>query len=305
MASGTDQHAAPAGVAHLMSIDVEEYFQVEAAHAAGIMPCQWAAFETRLDPCIERILSLLDEHDAGATFFVLGWVAEHHRDLVRRIADAGHELATHGMSHAMLGRLSPETFRRELRDSRHRLEEIASTPVRGYRAPTFSVTRRTGWAIDVLAEEGFQYDSSVFPVRHDRYGVPEAPTGPHWARGPAGGRLLEIPPLTLRVLGRNLPIAGGGYLRLFPVSLIGHGLKRCQSRHLPGMIYLHPWELDAGQPMLPMRPLQRWRHRVGLRRTEAKLHWLLDRFRFCSVSACLESLQAVARQTTFAYTENT
>jgi polysaccharide deacetylase family protein (PEP-CTERM system associated) len=264
----------------MLSFDVEEYFQVEAAARSGVGAAQWGSFEQRLGPPVERVLELLDEHRTSATFFVLGWVAAHEGGVVRRIAAAGHEIASHGMTHAMLQRLSPEAFRTELRDSRRLLEDVAGRRVVGYRAPTFSITHRTAWAFDVLAEAGYLYDSSVFPIRHDRYGVPDAPPWTHLAVGPRGGTVLEIPPLTMRAFGANLPLGGGGYLRLLPVRLIARALAQAQRRGRAGMIYLHPWEVDPDQPDLPIRRLARWRHRLNLARTAEKLNHLLRRFAF-------------------------
>jgi len=281
---------------HILSFDVEEYFQVEAA-AACVPRDTWDSIPRRLEPAVARILDMLAARRTSATFFVLGWVARRDPDLVRRIAAAGHEIASHGMEHRMIGRQGPEEFRRDVRDSRRLLSDLAGQPVLGYRAPTFSVTHKTAWAIDVLAEEGYEYDSSVFPVRHDRYGVPEAPASPHRAVGPGGGSLLEIPPLTLRLAGMNLPVGGGGYLRLLPVRVVAWALARAEDAGQRGMIYLHPWELDPDQPVLPMRRLSRWRHCVGLRRTAAKLAWLLDRFRFAGVRQCRDALAAAAQQT--------
>ena len=281
-------------VVHLLSFDVEEYFQVEAAARSGVRREDWQGFATRLGPSVDRVLQALAEHQASATFFVLGWVAQHEPDVVRRIAAAGHEIASHGMEHRMLQRLAPDEFRQDLLDSRSMLEDLSGQPVIGYRAPTFSVTHETAWALDVLAETGFRYDSSVFPIHHDRYGVPDAPRGIHRAIGPAGGGLLEIPPLTLRFAGANWPVGGGGYLRLLPVRVLGRALKKAARQGRPGMIYLHPWELDPGQPVLPMPRLTRFRHRVGLRRTESKLRWLLRRFRFTSIGQRLDSLLAQA-----------
>ena len=286
----------PGRVVHWLSFDVEEYFQVEAA-ARCVKRSQWESIPRRLDGAVDRILSLLAQFDVSATFFVLAWIARHESDLVRRIARAGHEIASHGGEHHMLGRLTPSEFRRDLLDSRKRLEDLASAAVLGYRAPTFSLTHRTAWALDVLAEEGFVYDSSIFPVRHDRYGVPHAPPQVHRAVGPGGGSVLEIPPLTLRLMGANLPAAGGGYLRLFPVRLIAQALRLAEYRGRSGMIYLHPWELDPSQPVLPMGRLGTFRHRVGLKRTESKLRWLMDRFRFCDVRRTLDRLQRTTART--------
>ena len=248
----------------------------------------------RLSAPVDRILKMLDEHGASATFFFLGSVAREQSDLVRRVAAAGHEVASHGMTHTMVDKLTPSQFRAELDDSARLLESLSGRPVRGFRAPTFSVTHRTAWALDALAEEGYAYDSSVFPVRHDRYGVPDAPTFPHVAAGPGGGRILEIPPVTLPLAGRNLPLGGGGWLRLFPVRLLGARLRRLERQGRPGMIDLHPWELDPEQPPLPLSRRARWRHRVGLRGTARKLRWFLRQFRFTSVERQFDRLQGIA-----------
>ncbi len=293
----------PGQPTHLISFDVEEYFHAEAAQLAGVDRESWPQMPRRLEPAVGRILDLLDRSGVRATFFILGWVARHEGTVVRRIAESGHEIASHGMSHHMLGRLSLAEFARELTDSRAMLEDLSGTEVLGYRAPTFSITRATGWALDVLAECGYRYDSSIFPVRHDRYGVPGAPVGPHWAQGPGGARILEIPPLTRRILGMTLPVAGGGYLRLFPVRLIGSALKCAALASRPGMVYLHPWELDPDHPDMGMRGLRRFRHRVNLSRTAAKLAWLLKRYSFGPVVEQLDSLQTAADRTgSFLYT---
>jgi polysaccharide deacetylase family protein (PEP-CTERM system associated) len=283
----------PADVVHLLSFDVEEYFQAEAAATAAPKD-QWEAFPRRLEPVIDRLLEMLAAHRTVATFFVLGWVARHERPLVDRIGKAGHEIASHGVWHRMLGRLTPREFAQDLRDSRRALEDIAGRPVIGYRAPTFSLTHRTAWALDVLAQEGFEYDSSVFPVHHDRYGVPDAPRCVHRATGPDGNGLLEIPPLTLRFARANWPVGGGGYLRLLPIRVVASALRSSAKRGEPGMLYLHPWELDAGQPRLSMTCLSRFRHRVGLRRTAGKLEYLLARFRFACVRDRLNLLRTAA-----------
>ena len=294
----------PEARSHLLSFDVEEYFQVEAAARSGVTPQDWPAYPRRLAPAVDRLLQALADHGVSATFFVLGWVGREEPAIVRRIAEAGHEVASHGMTHRMLRHLTPEAFRQDLRESRHLLEDLAGRPVRGYRAPTFSITHRTAWALDVLAEKGYEYDSSVFPIRHDRYGVPDAPTIPHHARGPGGGIILEIPPLTLRLAGANWPVGGGGYLRLLPRRLPARALRHADRRDAPGMLYLHPWELDPDQPVVPMSRFSRFRHRVGLRRAEGKLRWLLGRFRFTSVARQLDALRTGAVET-YAYGEGT
>lgn len=281
----------PRRAAHLLSFDVEEYFQVEAA-AAGVPREDWDSLGKRLAPCVRKLLDLLEENRATATFFVLGWVALRQPQLVRSIAHAGHEIASHGMDHRMLCRMTAGEFRRDLADSRKALEDISGRPVIGYRAPTFSITRETSWALDVLAESGFRYDSSIFPIRHDRYGVPDAPRFVFRAAGPGGGEILEFPPATLRFAHVNWPVGGGGYLRLLPVRLVARGLTAARRRALPGMIYLHPWEMDPDQPVLPMGWWARRRHRLGLARTEGKLRWLLRHFAFGSVQEALPALTA-------------
>jgi polysaccharide deacetylase family protein (PEP-CTERM system associated) len=273
----------------MLSFDVEEYFQVEAA-AARLPAGDWERWPARVEPAIHQILELLDEHRVKATFFVLDWIARRRPEIVRRIASAGHEIASHGVSHRMLQVMTPQEFRAELAESRRRLEDLCGQPVVGFRAPTFSITLRTSWALDILAEMGFRYDSSVFPIRHDRYGVPDAPRWAHWALGPGGGRIIEIPPLVLRIARWNLPVGGGGYLRLLPVGLVACALRKAEQAGRSGMIYVHPWEFDPGQPVLPMSRVSRWRHRVGLARTEGKLRRLLRQFAFHPVRDLLPSL---------------
>jgi polysaccharide deacetylase family protein (PEP-CTERM system associated) len=267
---------------HLLSFDVEEYFQVEAA-AHRISPDDWPAFENRLPKSVDQILSLLDEFHTTATFFVLGWVSQNEPEVVKRIAAAGHEIASHGMNHRMLTRMTPEAFRDDVQTGKKILEDLTGQKVVGYRAPTFSITRKTAWAIDVLTEAGIEYDSSIFPVRHDRYGVPEAPIVPHRAIGPGGGRLLELPPMVRNVMGLNLPVGGGGYLRLLPAGFVLNAISFCEKQNRPAMLYLHPWELDAAQPELPLAGLARFRHRVGLKTTENKLRKILSQFHFSDV----------------------
>jgi polysaccharide deacetylase family protein (PEP-CTERM system associated) len=278
---------------HVLSFDVEEYFQVEAA-GRTVRPEDWPNFTSRLQAPIARILQVLADSGSSATFFVLGWVARRLPGLVRLIADAGHEIASHGVSHRMIGTLSREEFRDEAIESRKLLEDLASSAVTGFRAPTFSLVENTAWAIDVLAEAGYEYDSSVFPIRHDRYGVPAAPRWAHWAVGPGGAKLLEVPPLTVRLCTANLPVGGGGYLRLFPIHMVGMALRQAAKHGRIGVIYLHPWELDPDQPVLPMGAIGTWRHRVNLRRTDAKLRWLLSRHRFDSFRKRMPALRESA-----------
>jgi polysaccharide deacetylase family protein (PEP-CTERM system associated) len=275
----------------ILSFDVEEYFQVEAA-ANCVDRSDWECWEKRLPGCVDRILAMLGECRASATFFVLGWVAEHEPQIVRRIARCGHEIASHGMTHTMIHRLTPDEFRRDAVDTRHMLEDLTGLPVVGYRAPTFSLTHETPWAIDVLVEAGYEYDSSVFPIHHDRYGVPDAPPQPHFAVSSNGTRILEIPPLTVRAMGVNLPVGGGGYFRLLPRWVIARAIRSARKHGRCAMIYLHPWEFDPDQPLLDMPFSARWRHRVNLHHTGDKLRGLLKRFRFHTVAECIDLLRA-------------
>jgi polysaccharide deacetylase family protein (PEP-CTERM system associated) len=224
-----------------------------------------------------RLLDTLDGAGAKATFFVLGEIARCRPRLVWDIAEAGHEIASHGWDHRRVHRLNPAEFFDDVRASKDALEQASGGPVVGYRAPTFSIGRRTGWAIDVLTEAGYQYDSSVFPVRHDRYGVPDAPRTPFVAEGETA-RLIELPPATCRVLGQNLPVAGGGYFRLFPLALMESGLRQlARTDPAVSVLYFHPWEFDPDQPRLPLGRLARWRTYVGVGRSSARMGALLAR----------------------------
>jgi len=287
--------------AHMLTFDVEEYFHCEAFRGV-IGPTRWDRWPSRIEAQTESLLALLAESGVRATFFVLGCVAETRPEIVMDIAAAGHEIACHGESHEMLTRLGPAEFRVETRLAKTRLEDLTGRPVLGYRAATFSLVRETAWAIDILAELGFEYDSSVQPIRHDRYGVPDAPAVVHRAAGPAGGTILEIPPMTRRVAGRNLPLGGGGYFRLLPAVLFDQALRWWERKGRSAMLYLHPWEFDADQPVVPVGALSRFRHRVNLHRTAEKLKSLLAAHRFAPVRDLLGALHAAAVGP-FAYAE--
>lgn len=268
-------------VKHIFSVDVEEYFQVNAFDGA-IARSSWHRFPSRLAIGVDRILELLDRHGAHGTFFVLGWTAARNTALVRRIADAGHEVASHGWSHRRVTTLTPSEFRTELRDSKHVLEDLSGGAVEGFRAPSFSIGPRNAWAFDVLIEEGFRYDSSVFPIRRPGYGVPGAPHVPYVVQC-AAGRLLELPLSTLALGPLRLPAAGGGYLRHLPYVVTSRALRASQRCRIPAMTYVHPWELDPDQPRLPVSFLARLRHYRGLSRTLPRLERLMREFRFTSV----------------------
>ena len=276
-------------IRHILSFDVEEYFHAEAfRHVIG--PAGWSAWPSRIEGQMEALLALLEEAGVRATFFVLGELASRHGGLVSQLAAGGHEIACHGDSHEMIARLGPAGFRRDTAASKSRLEDLIGQGVLGYRAATFGLVRSTAWAIDVLAELGFSYDSSIQPVYHDRYGVPNAPPQAHWAVGPAGGRVLELPPMTRRLAGRNIPLGGGGYFRLLPAVIFDRALRTLARRGEAAMLYLHPWEFDAGQPVVPVGRLRNFRHRVNLRRTAGKLRTLLAGHRFTTARAVATGL---------------
>ena len=279
------------------SVDVEDYFQVGLFERA-IPRDRWGSFEPRVERNTRRLLALCDEHGVKGTFFVLGWVAERWPDLVRDIRDGGHELATHGQDHRRVTTLTPEQFRADVRRAKRTVEDAAGVEVIGYRAPNYSIVRETMWAVDVLAEEGFRYDSSIFPIHHDRYGIPDAPRGPSRMRLSNGHDMVEFPISTVRVGGQNWPFSGGGYFRLLPYPVVRAGLRRLnQADRLPGMVYLHPWEVDADQPRLPVGPLTRFRHYVNIDKTPVKLGRLLSDFPFGPVADVLteQGLLQVAR----------
>jgi polysaccharide deacetylase family protein (PEP-CTERM system associated) len=236
----------------------------------------------------DRLLELFARANIHATFFVLGWVAERYPQLVKRIAEAGHELASHGFGHQLIYNQSPAEFREDLRRSRAVISDAASVPLDGYRAPSFSITPRSLWALDIIREVGFTYDASVFPIRHDRYGLPSAPRYFH-ALEQSSGTLWECPGSTVRVAGANLPIAGGGYFRLLPYAWTRWGIARL-NRHerRSAIFYLHPWEIDPDQPRIPTSRLSRFRHYTNLRKTEERLLRLLRDFRFAPLGQILK-----------------
>ena len=278
-----------ADVVNAMSVDVEDYFQVSAFEGA-ISRDRWASFESRVVSNTERVLATLDRSGTRATFFVLGWVAERHPALIKRIADRGHEIASHGYDHRLVFDLTPEEFRADLRRARVAIEAAAGVRVRGYRAPSYSITARSLWALDVLIEEGYAYDASIFPIYHDRYGLPSAPRHIHTITRSAG-TLWEVPGSTTRVSGMNLPIAGGGYFRLLPYGWTRLGIARVNRlERQPVVFYIHPWELDPDQPRLPVSPLTRLRHYRNLTETVPRLERLLREFRFDSIGAILDGI---------------
>lgn len=273
------------------TIDVEDYFQVE-AFAGVIDRGSWDKFSTRVVANTSRLLDMLAAREIRATFFVLGWVARKHPEIVRAIAAAGHEVASHGMSHRLVYTQSPQEFRRETIDAKALLEDQCQQPVLGYRAATYSITRKSLWALDILCEAGFQYDSSIFPMRHDRYGIPDANPLPHVLTTPAGGKLVEFPISVLHYAGATIPVAGGGYFRLFPYQFTRWALRKLNQRGQAFVFYLHPWEVDPQQPRIhEAGVLSRFRHYQNLDRCQQRLNRLLDDFEFDSMRSVLASQQ--------------
>lgn len=272
-----------------MSVDVEDYYHVE-AFADRVTPEMWGGFESRVADNTRRVLDLFARHNARATFFILGWVAEREPGLVREIAAAGHEVACHSYLHRCIFKLTKEEFRADTRRAKKILEDAAGVRVVGYRAPTFSVVERSLWAVEILAEEGFLYDSSVFPVHHDTYGIPGAPRFPYrWALA-EGLTLCEIPPQTVRSFGRNWAAAGGGYLRILPMWYARWAIERVHRRDARAVnIYFHPWEIDPDQPRLKGRWKSRLRHYKNLEEMEGRLAELLTTSRFVTYREHLDA----------------
>ena len=270
------------GNINAMTVDVEDWFQV--ANLKGIIRYEdWEQCESRIELTIRRIVALFYKKNAKATFFTLGWIADRFPALIELIRDYGHEIATHGYTHRSVFELSKDEFRREIFLSVDKLAGISGEQVIGFRAPNYSIQPDTAWAWDILSEAGIKYDSSIFPVKHNRYGYSNAPRFPFYLDLNSHGKMIEFPLSTLRLMGNNIPVAGGAYLRLFPYWLIRTAIKRLNANNKPAIIYFHPWELDPGQPRVHTGYLTQLKHYGNLETTEAKLSKLLDEFKFTSV----------------------
>jgi len=295
MASGKGRDTA-AGQAHpgktnhivnAMSVDVEDYFQVS-AFSNIVSRGDWDRHECRVERNVDNILQSFDDAKTHATFFTLGWVCERYPGMIRRIVDAGHELASHGYEHTQVFKQTADSFRADVMKTKALLEDTGGTEIRGYRAASFSIDGRTPWAFEVLRETGHAYSSSVYPIRHDHYGMPDAP---RFAYKPdAGSTMLELPLTTLRIAGRNLPCAGGGYFRLLPYVVSRWGIRRVNRREGQSSIfYFHPWEIDPDQPRFPSTPPRtRFRHYVNLRRMSTRLRALLSDFAWDRIDRVFE-----------------
>lgn len=279
------------------SFDVEEHHRIEAAAGLSCPDDRAAEYGRRMEASTRRVLEHLAEANVQATFYVVGDIAKSAPALVRAIHDAGHEVGSHSWSHRRVDHFDPADFREDARRSKDALEQVIGAPVYGFRAPTFSIVRDTAWAVDVLAECGYEYDSSIFPVFHDRYGIPDAPRGPFEVVG-RERELLELPPLTYRIAGFNLPVAGGGYFRLFPLAIMRAGVRQATRSELPSvaMLYFHPWEFDEDQPRLPLGRLARWRTYVGIRRTTRRLQSLLGKYQFTRAIDVVRAIRANGSQ---------
>ena len=276
-------------IVNAMSVDVEDYFHV-AALAPSIDRNRWNDMEYRAEHSTRKLLDLFDEHQMKSTFFVLGWVARRSPELIREIHARGHEVASHGMSHLLVFNQTPAEFERETIESKALLEDIIGAPVLGYRASTYSITKRSLWALDILKEAGFLYDSSIFPIHHDTYGIPDASQVPSRIVTPKGASLVEFPMSTAPMMGMKLPVSGGGYFRLLPYWLTRTGLRKLNHQlERPFIFYLHPWEVDPDQPRVPTSLKSRLRHYTNLEQTLGRLRRLIGEFKFGTVREVLRS----------------
>ena len=278
---------------NVFSVDVEDYFHASAL-ADGVNTVGIEKLEHRVCSNTKRVLALLDDADVKGTFFILGWVAERYPELVREIQSEGHEIACHGYSHTIIYEQSPQIFREETERAKYLLEDITGHAVIGYRGASFSITEKSLWALDILAESGFLYDSSVFPVHHDRYGIPGASAVPHVMELANGGRLVEVPMSVARYAGLNVPVSGGGYFRLYPYWFSRMAGRHVNAEDRPWVFYLHPWELDEMQPRLPVKVFSRFRHYNNLEKTASRLRRLLADFDFEPMRNYLEKAGLLA-----------
>ena len=282
-------------VLNAVTVDVEEHFQVSAFEDV-VRREDWGSIPSRVEANTRRLLDLFEEAGVKATFFVLGWIAERHPHLVRKIADCGHEIASHGYSHKLVYEQEPEEFRDETVRSRKILQDHSGQPVLGYRAASFSIVRRNLWALDILAETGFSYDSSLFPVVHDRYGIPGAPRRIHRLTTPGGKTLIEVPPSTVPLGKMMIPVVGGGYLRIYPTTISRRAVGWLNRREgIPAVVYVHPWEVDPEQPRIRGSLRSRLRHYSGLRTTMNKLRDLLGRYRFGPIRDVMSEVEPSLR----------
>ena len=274
---------------HVLSVDVEDYFMVE-AFAGSISRRTWSTWPSRVVANTHRILDLFDKYSVKATFFFVGWVAQEYPQLVRDVHASGHELACHSFWHRTVYSLTPSEFRVDTRAAMHAIEDAAGIKVNGYRAPSWSINKNSLWALDILSEVGFDYDSSVFPIHHDLYGIPGAPRFPYTFRCANGRSLREFPPATVRLFGQNLPGAGGGYLRILPLSYTRWVFRKFENTYGERVVvYFHPWELDPDQPRIHEKLKSRFRHYGNLHRMKERLEHLLRKYSFDSFQGSMRN----------------
>lgn len=276
-------------ITNVLTIDVEDYFHV-AALSKSIATSDWDNQDCRVEKNAYRLLDLFEQYSATVTFFVLGWVAERYPHLVKEIDKRGHEVASHGFGHQLIYSQTPEEFKQETIRSKQLLEDLTGKVVNGYRAASYSITKKSLWALDTLAEAGFTYDSSIFPVYHDNYGIPDSPRFPHVLKSPKGNSLVEYPLSTYRFLGQSIPVAGGGYFRLYPYWLSRFFYRSLNKKNNPFVFYMHPWEIDPDQPRVKASWFSEFRHYNNLDVCEARLRKLLTEFKFSSMQSKLTEL---------------
>jgi polysaccharide deacetylase family protein (PEP-CTERM system associated) len=268
-------------VTNILSFDIEEWFHPE-IFSGKFSREKWDHLESRIQQNTDIILTFLSKKRLKATFFFLGWIAEKYPGIVSNAVQEGHEIASHGYAHSMINNLTSDEFRKDLRKSLHILKSLSNKPVVGYRAPTFSVTKQTQWALPIMLQEGILYDSSVFPIHHDRYGIPDAPREPYIIYRKGDKELWEYPMTTVRLGKFNLPCSGGGYFRLYPFPLSFNLMTRCQRENRPVIFYAHPWEFDSGQPKVKLSFLGTLRHYIGINKLLERLDIITDHFYFTS-----------------------
>lgn len=268
-------------VENILSVDVEDWFHPEAVHHL-YPPDSWSNIQNRVEENVNKLLNLFSEKNVNATFFVLGWIAKTHPGVIKKIVKNGHEIASHGNMHRMVTKMSPEEFEADLGESIKILEDVSGQKILGFRAPTFSVVEKTFWSFEIMLKLGLVYDSSVYPIWHDRYGVPDAPRVRYNAYSQNGNILTEFPMSTLNILGKNIPFGGGGYLRILPGWLTQIAVSKLNTQNQPAIMYLHPWEFDTGQPRLHLGAIQTWRHYYNIKKNMKKLGALLDKFSWTS-----------------------
>jgi len=279
---------AHAAVINAITVDVEDWYHVSVLR--NIIPfSDWEKQESRIIPNLNKIIGIFDAFHVKGTFFILGWLAEKFPQIVEQIVEHGHEVGSHGYAHRIIFEHTPDEFKADLDKSITILEKISGKKIIYYRAPSYSITRDSLWAFEALVERGIQYDSSVFPIKHDLYGIKEIPRFPFYIKFVNGKQLIELPPSTMKVAGENVPISGGGYLRLFPFWFIQKGMRRINANSKPVIFYFHPWELDPDQPKLQMSHLSKFRHYSNLENTEKRIRALLENFTFSTLGDVIKA----------------